>query len=117
VIDNHTDDPCAEGLKALEDTTPHYRYVPFNSYSGTAASKNLVFTEADGEFVLCMDCHVFVVPGGLRRLLQYLQAQPGTVDLLQGPLVHDDLATIATHFRPATGVARVSLWRLINGNV
>jgi hypothetical protein len=110
VIDNRPDGPCAEGLKALEDTTPHYRYVPFNSYSGTAASKNLVFAEADGEFVLCMDCHVFVVPGGLKRLLEYLEAHPDTLDLLQGPLVHDDLATIATHFRPAWGSGMYGCW-------
>jgi hypothetical protein len=110
VIDNRPDGPCAEGLKALEDTTPHYRYVPFNSYSGTAASKNLVFTEADGEFVLCMDCHVFVVPGALKRLLRYFEAHPGTADLLQGPLVHDDLATIATHFRPAWSSGMYGCW-------
>jgi len=109
VIDNRPDGPCAEGLKALEDTTPHYRYVPFNSYSGTAA-RNLVFAEANGEFVLCLDCHVFVVPGALRRLLEYLEAHPGTVDLLQGPLVHDDLATIATHFRPAWSSGMYGCW-------
>ena len=110
VIDNRPDGPCAEGLKALEDTTPHYRYVPFNSYSGTAASKNLVFAEANSEFVLCLDCHVFVVPGALRRLLEYFEAHPGTVDLLQGPLVHDDLATIATHFRPAWSSGMYGCW-------
>lgn len=110
IIDNRPDGPCAEGLKALEDTTPHYRYVPFNSYSGTAASKNLVFAEANGEFVLCLDCHVFVVPGALRRLLEYFEAHPGTVDLLQGPLVHDDLATIATHFRPSWSSGMYGCW-------
>ena len=110
IIDNRPDGPCAEGLKALEDTTPHYRYVPFNSYSGTAASKNLVFAEANGEFVLCLDCHVFVVPGALRRLLEYFDAHPGAVDLLQGPLVHDDLTTIATHFRPAWSSGMYGCW-------
>ena len=41
VIDNHPDGPCAEALKALEGSTPQYRYFPFNSDSGTAVSKNL----------------------------------------------------------------------------
>jgi Glycosyl transferase family 2 len=110
VIDNRPDGPCAEGLKALEGSTPHYRYVPFNSYSGTAASKNLVFSEANGEFVLCLDCHVFVVPGALRRLLDYFEAHPATMDLLQGPLIHDDLANIATHFRPAWSSGMYGCW-------
>jgi hypothetical protein len=110
VVDNRPDGPCAEGLKALERSTPHFRYVPFNSYSGSAAGKNLVFTEADGEFVLCLDCHVFIVPGGLRRLLEYFETHPGTANLLQGPLVHDDLTTIATHFRPAWSSGMYGCW-------
>ena len=63
VIDNHPDGPCAAALKELEHTTPHYRYFPFNSNSGTAVSKDLVFAEADGDLVLCLDCHGH---GGLR---------------------------------------------------
>ena len=111
VIDNRPDGPCAESLKALESTTPHYRYVPLNSYTGTAA-RNHVFAEANGEFVLCLDCHVFVVPGALRRLFAYLDAHPATADLLQGPLVHDDLTTIATHFRPTWSSGMYGCWDL-----
>src|ERR1700675_1402777 len=32
VVDNPPDGPCAEALKALEESTPNYRYVPFNSH-------------------------------------------------------------------------------------
>src|SRR5262249_49512112 len=57
--------------------------------------------EADGRYVLCIDCHVFIVPGALRRLVAYLDEHPDTKDLLQGPLLFDNLKTIATHFHPA----------------
>jgi glycosyl transferase family 2 len=109
VVDNHPDGPCAEALKALEESTPHYRYVPFNAHSGTAV-RDCIFSEADGEFVLCMDCHVFIVPGALKRLMDVFAAQPETRDLLQGPLVHDDLATIATHFRPEWRQGMYGCW-------
>ena len=109
VVDNHPDGPCAEALKALEASTPHYRYVPFNAHSGTAV-RNFIFSEADGEFVLCMDCHVFIVPGALKRLMDFFATQPETHDLLQGPLVHDDLATIATHFRPEWRQGMYGCW-------
>ncbi len=99
VIDNHPDGPCAEALKKLEREAPNYRYVPNNSRRGTTA-KDFVFEEAVGEFVLCMDSHVFVVPGALKRLLDYFDANPQTEDLLQGPLLYDDLKTISTHFNP-----------------
>ena len=60
-----------------------------------------MFAEAAGEFVLCMDCHVFIVPGALRRLLDYFDAHPDTRDLLQGPLVYDDLDALVDPLRPA----------------
>jgi hypothetical protein len=109
VVDNHPDGPCAESLKTLEGSTPHYRYVPFNSHSGTAV-RDFIFAEADGQFVLCMDCHVFIVPGALKRLMDYFAAHPETRDLLQGPLVFDDLAAIATHFHPAWRSGMYGYW-------
>jgi hypothetical protein len=109
VVDNHPDGPCAESLKGLEGSTPHYRYVPFNSHSGTAV-RDWIFAEADGQFVLCMDCHVFIVPGALKRLMDYVTAHPETRDLLQGPLIFDDLASIATHFHPAWRAGMYGYW-------
>jgi hypothetical protein len=99
VIDNHPDGPCSKHLKALENSIANYRYVPFGDWSGSTV-REFVFEEAQGEFVLCMDCHVLVIPGALKRLLRYLDARPNTKDLLQGPLLYDDLSRIATHFHP-----------------
>jgi len=110
VIDNHPDGPCAEALKALERSIPTYRYVPFNSTYGTAVSKDLVFKEAGGQYVLCLDSHVFVVPGALNRLLHYLDVHSDTSDLLQGPLVYDDLSSISTHFRPGWRGGMYGCW-------
>jgi hypothetical protein len=99
VIDTHPDGPCGEALKKLETATPNYRYVPNNSRRGTTA-RDFIFDEAASELVLCIDSHVFVVPGAIRRLLEYFDANPGTSDLVQGPLLYDDLKTISTHFSP-----------------
>jgi hypothetical protein len=60
-----------------------------------------------------MDCHVFVVPGAMQRLLAYLTRAAETRDLLQGPLLYDDLNAIATHF--PTGVAQRHVWLLGHG--
>jgi hypothetical protein len=99
VVDNHPDGPCSKYLKALENSVANYRYVPFGQWSGSTV-RELVFEEAQADFVLCMDCHVFIVPGALKRLLGYLEAHPDTKDLLQGPLLDDDLSRTATHFQP-----------------
>ena len=110
VVDNHPDGICAEPLKALENAIPNYRYLPFAATSGTAASRNLIFAEGGGEFALCMDCHVFFVPGALNRLLAYFDAYPDTADLFQGPLVSDDLHTVMTHFDPVWRAGMYGIW-------
>ncbi|MGD9502258.1 MAG: glycosyltransferase [Methyloceanibacter sp.] len=109
LIDNHPDGACADPLKKLEGTTPHYRYVPNNARRGTAA-RDFIFEEAAGEFVLCMDSHVFVVPGALKRLLAYFEANLETPDLVQGPLLYDDLANISTHFAPQWRAGMYGTW-------
>ena len=109
VVDNHPSGSCADALKALEHHIPNYRYVPESVRSGTAV-KGRVFEEAAGEFVLCMDCHVFVVPGAMARLLRYFSENPATPDLLQGPLLRDDLKGVSTHFRPEWSSGMFGVW-------
>jgi hypothetical protein len=99
IIDNNPAGAAAEKLKELDSYIPNYRYVPESKVVGTAI-RDRIFQESNSEFVLVMDCHVFIVPGALARLLEYLDANPDSPDLLQGPLLHDDLRTISTHFAP-----------------
>src|SRR5215469_3971732 len=64
VVDNHPNGPCAAELKALENRIPGFRYIAFDQIGGTAV-RDLVFREANADFVLCMDCHVMFAPGSL----------------------------------------------------
>jgi Glycosyl transferase family 2 len=109
VVDNHPDGPCAGDLKALEKWVPGYRYLPFNRLQGTAA-RDIVFREATADFVLCVDCHVMFAPGALQKLLDYFQAIPGTPDLLQGPLVYDDLRNLSTHMEQTWSAGMYGVW-------
>ena len=109
VIANHPDGPCGSALKALENNLPNYRYVPEANIRGTAI-RNLVFDEAQGEFVMCMDSHVFLVPGSLKRLLAYFMASPEMRDLVQGPLLYDNLSSISTHFQPGWRAGMYGTW-------
>src|SRR5919199_327083 len=73
------------------------RYVLATEVVGTAAAKNLVFREARGEAVLCCDSHVLFAPGVIARLKAFYREHPDCADLLQGPLLYDDLDNVATH--------------------
>ena len=99
VLDNHPSGPCAKPLKDLERQVAGYRYVPYERIHGNWV-RDLLFREANAEFVLCMDSHVLFRPGALARLVEYLEGQPGPSDLWQGPLMGDNLKPFATHFDP-----------------
>ncbi len=99
VVDNNPSGPCAKALKALENHIPDYRYVPYGTAQGTGV-RELLFREAAGEFVLCMDSHVYFFPRALAQLITYLRNNPGSNDLLQGPLVSEDFSRVRTHLDP-----------------
>ena len=83
------------------------RYILAREAVGTSAPRDLVFREARGEAVLCLDSHVLLDEGVLGRLKSYYRENPDCVDLLQGPLVDDDLKGLSTHFDP---VWRDQMW-------
>ncbi len=103
VIDNHPASPASALLKALEDQLPNYRYVPFRAYRGTAV-RDLVFREANADVVCCLDSHVLVQPGGLKAVVDYFDAHPTSMDLVQGPLLHQGRPA-ATHLEPTWNYA------------
>jgi len=96
VVDNNPEGACGIHLKALEKKVQHYRYIPIRERGGTAV-RDYVMAEASSDFVLNLDCHVLVAPGAVARLIQYFEANQDTRDLLQGPLVYDDMITLSTH--------------------
>jgi hypothetical protein len=103
VVDNY-------GCKHTKDFVEGWakgRYVLATDPVGTAVAKNRVVAEARGEAVLCCDSHVLFAPGVIARLKAYYQDRPTTPDLLQGPIVYDDLQTMSTHFDP---VWRGQMW-------
>src|ERR1035438_1641762 len=109
VVDNHPGGACSAELKALENWIPGYRYIPFDRIHGTAV-RDVVFREANAEFVLCIDCHVMFAAGALGQLLEYFRAHPDTPDLLQGPLLYDDMHTLSTHMEQTWSCGMYGVW-------
>jgi hypothetical protein len=109
VIDNNPLGPCASSLKCLEDRVPGYRYFPYDNFHGTTV-RDLLFREANSEYVLAMDAHVFFAPGSLTRLVGFLETQHQAMDLWQGPLLSDNLEPHATHFDPVWSEGMYGQW-------
>ncbi|MEV1006486.1 glycosyltransferase [Streptomyces sp. NPDC049881] len=99
VLDNNPHSPAGQVTARLQDKISNLRYLPIDYVSGTAV-RDLIFREAQTDWVLCIDCHVLLAPGSLQRLLEYIDANPTCPDLLQGPLLYDDLTACCTHMMP-----------------
>jgi hypothetical protein len=98
IIDNNPNSNHGiSNRKLLEWIKEPVQYLPFTKYKSTSV-KNKVFDLADTPYVLCLDSHVLVHPGSLKRLIMFYEAGLDDGNLLQGPLVYDDMKSISTHF-------------------
>ena len=109
VIDNNPGGPASQALKKLEDIVANYRYLPFGSRNSTAV-RDLVFRQANADFVLCLDGHVMLQPGTLRRLVDYFESHLDCQDLLQGPMLSENLGSLHTHFEPIWSKGMYGRW-------
>ena len=109
VIDNNPGGPASQALKNLEDIVANYRYLPFGSRNSTAV-RDLVFRQANADFVLCLDGHVMLQPGTLRQLVDYFENHLGCQDLLQGPMLSENLGSLHTHFEPIWSKGMYGRW-------
>ena len=109
VLDNNPHGNCAEGLKKLDASIENYRYIPYDIKQSTAV-RDVLFIEANSEYVLCIDCHVLLEPGSLRKLIDYFEDNPNDKNLLHGPLVDDSLSQVYTHMEPVWNEAMFGVW-------
>lgn len=98
IIDNN---PESKHGKAIRDLTnwikEPFQYLPFTKYKSTSI-KNKVFELADTPYVLCIDSHVLLEQGSLKKLIDFYDDRLDGGNLLQGPLIYDDLKNYSTHF-------------------
>jgi len=68
-------------------------------FFGTSQGRNAVFDFADDDSaVICMDCHVLPEPGSMDALLNYFENNQDSNDLIQGPILNDDMSVMACTF-------------------
>lgn len=96
-----TDAICSGGWKT--------RYLPFNQAWGTAQPRNAIFDNARGDIVIVMDSHILMVPDTIHRMVRYLE-MPDCRDIVSGPILFDNLDTMATHFEPVWRESMFGVW-------
>ncbi len=111
VLDNDPEGKCAHALKHLENSIKNYRYVPYD-YKKSTSVRDILFTEANAGHVMCIDSHVFIVPGAIQNLIEYFDSNQDSSDLYQGPLLYDNLKKISTHMNPVWWDGLYGQWGL-----
>jgi hypothetical protein len=109
VIDNNPDSEHGQATAKFmeEHVSENGKYVPFTEYKSPAV-KTKVFDNADGDFVLCIDCHVLLPQFSLHKLCAWFKQHDTENVLVQGPLWYNELnGAISTHFDP---VWRGEMW-------
>lgn len=109
VIDNNPEGPHGKVTKNLAGHWAGTKYVPFTEYQSTVV-RNKIFEHASAPYVVSMDCHILFEKGSIKKLIDYYDQNPDSKDLLQGPLLYDDLRTISSHFDPVWRAQMFGIW-------
>jgi hypothetical protein len=118
VIDNNPHGKHGKEVKKLinnhlrdSNNKPNGRYIPVNDRVSTAV-RNETFTNSNTPYTLNIDCHVFVAPGSLKKLIDMYEENPTTNDFYQGPMIHDNLRNnmACTHMEPVWRSEMYGTW-------
>ena len=98
IIDNNPSSNHGKCIRELLDWVKEpTQYLPYTKTQSTTV-KNKIFSLAETPYVLVIDSHVILEPGCIKKLIDYYDTNQDNENLLQGPLVYDDLVSVSTHF-------------------
>lgn len=98
IIDNNPSSDHGRALRNMSNWIKEpLQYLPYINHKSTTV-KNKVFELADTPYVMCIDCHVMIEQGAIKKLINFYETGKDGGNLLQGPLLYDDTKNISTHF-------------------
>lgn len=113
VVDNNPNGRHSKDIKNFVTNSVRGLYIPYNEKESSFV-KYEIFKHATGKYTLGIDCHVLFQPNAVKNLLTYYDKNPDTCDLIQGPLLYDDLKHISTHFDPVWRGNMYGIWATNN---
>lgn len=117
IVENDADSEHAEVLKDFcVNNLAKNKSLSYNicRTEGTSVSRNMIIENANGEFVLVLDCHVLLCPVWLiiENLLNFIESNPDDDNIYCGPLVGDDGESVYTHFTDEWSGTNFGKWAL-----
>lgn len=101
VLDNNPNSPSGQATKNFitHGVNKIGKYIPKEDKC-SSFNKYEIVKHASGKYVLIIDCHVLLVQNAINALLDYYLDNKNCKNLVQGPLIYDDLKNVSTHFDP-----------------
>lgn len=111
VIDTHPESNQGKEVeKFLNHQVRNSKYVKLENKVPTSFNKYDVVKHADGKYVLILDCHVLLQQDAIKNLLHYYSQNENCKNLVQGPLIYDDLSNYSTQFDPKWSGHMYGVW-------
>lgn len=113
IIDNNPNSDHGQAVQRFSTWIRQpIKYIPFTESLGAANAKQAVFDHAETPYVLCMDCHVLLELGSVRKLIDGFESGRDQGHLLQGPMLYDDLEVGATHMAHVWRGGMLGIWSM-----
>jgi hypothetical protein len=110
VIDNNPSSKHGEATKSFVQNWVKGKYIPYTEKRSTS-TRNLIFENSESEYTICMDPHVMLYKNGISHLINYFEGNiSNQKNLVQGPLLYDDLKNTSTHFDPVWRDSMYGTW-------
>tara|TARA_B100001564_G_scaffold359142_1_gene379831 strand:- start:1319 stop:2206 length:888 start_codon:yes stop_codon:yes gene_type:complete len=109
VIDNNPSSGHSKAIQGLCNWIPNLRYIPYDKKQSTSV-RNEIFRNALGKYCISMDCHVMFMPDAINSLLKYYNDNPDCKNIVQGPMMYDNLKGYSTHFKQTWGADMYGQW-------
>ena len=109
VIDNNPHSSQGKETKKFVENDVKGKYIPYTEKQ-SSFTKYEAIKHAGGKYYLGLDCHVLLMPNSISSLLKYFEEHVDCKDLIQGPLIYDDLVSISTHFKPVWSGGMYGTW-------
>jgi hypothetical protein len=109
ILDNNPMSSHGQECKNFSNSGNNIRYIEHYE-TISSFNKYKIAKYATGKYILIMDCHVLLQNGAIDALLNYFEENPNCNNLVQGPLIYDDLRNISTHFDPRWSGDMYGVW-------
>lgn len=96
VMDNNPTSEHGKETKKFVESYVKGKYIPYTEKQ-SSFNKYRTVDYATGDIFLGLDGHVLLKPNAVQSLVDYFTENPNSIDLVQGPLLLDDLKMLYSH--------------------